>query len=363
MFKVRNEPPAPLLVNITNCRFQALIGVGGIGAGLFFALNDDHTLSREESRSGHFLDQRDYCKLHIIAHYVQTLLGPQFTTLPIGRVGDDDAGRKLIDEMKTCGMDTRFVKVCPDAKTLMSICLIYPDGTGGNLTMDDSACSRVDAQVVSEAGAEFARFTWRGVALAAPEVSLAARQKLLQLGTQHHFFRAAAFTTSEIHPAIEMGLLGMTDLLGINLDEATALASRTAEGTMPEAVVEATVGRLRELNPGIQVSITAGKQGSWAWDGKSLAYLPALPVEVASTAGAGDAHLAGLIVGLAAGLEMHQAHELATLVAALSVTSPHTINPYVDRDLLRGLAERVGMPVSNEVRALLGENREEKERQ
>ena len=132
---------------------------------------------------------------------------------------------------------------------------------------------------------------------------------------------------------------------------------------MPEAVVEATVGRLRELNPGIQVSITAGKQGSWAWDGKSLAYLPALPVEVASTAGAGDAHLAGLIVGLAAGLEMHQAHELATLVAALSVTSPHTINPYVDRDSLRGLAERVGMPVSNEVRALLRENGEEKERQ
>jgi ribokinase len=86
-------------------------------------------------------------------------------------------------------------------------------------------------------------------------------------------------------------------------------------------------------------------------------------VEVASTAGAGDAHLAGLIVGLAAGLEMHQAHELAILVAALSVTSPHTINPYADRDSLRGSAERLGMPVSNEVRALLRENGEEKERQ
>jgi ribokinase len=143
-----------------------------------------------------------------------------------------------------------------------------------------------------------------------------------------------------------MGLLGMTDLLGINLDEATALASRTAEGTMPEAVVEAAVGRLRELNPGIQVSITAGKQGSWTWDGESLAYLPALPVEVASTAGAGDAHLAGLIVGLAAGLEMHQAHELATLVAALSVTSPHTINPDVSWEALSELANRAGMELS-----------------
>jgi len=51
------------------------------------------------------------------------------------------------------------------------------------------------------------------------------------------------------------------------------------------------------------------------------------------------------------------------LLAALSVTSPHTINPYVDRDSLRGLAEQVRMPVSNEVRALLRENGEEKERQ
>ena len=51
-------------------RYRALIGVGGIGSGTFFALQGNETLGREESRLGRFLDRRDYCKLHIIAHYV-----------------------------------------------------------------------------------------------------------------------------------------------------------------------------------------------------------------------------------------------------------------------------------------------------
>ena len=45
-----------------------MIGVGGIGSGVFFALDGNHTLGREESRGGRFLDRRDYCKLHIVSH-------------------------------------------------------------------------------------------------------------------------------------------------------------------------------------------------------------------------------------------------------------------------------------------------------
>ena len=65
-------------MNVANYRYRALIGTGGIGSGMFFALDGNHTLGREESRSGHFLDRRDYCKLHIVSHYVCRLLGPGF---------------------------------------------------------------------------------------------------------------------------------------------------------------------------------------------------------------------------------------------------------------------------------------------
>jgi hypothetical protein len=50
--------------------FRCLIGTGGVGSGSFFELEGNHTLGREESRAGRFLDRQDYCKLHIITHYV-----------------------------------------------------------------------------------------------------------------------------------------------------------------------------------------------------------------------------------------------------------------------------------------------------
>jgi len=55
--------------------YRRIVGVGGIGTGLFFALEGAHDLGRDESRPARLLDVRDYCKLHIVAHYAAVLLG------------------------------------------------------------------------------------------------------------------------------------------------------------------------------------------------------------------------------------------------------------------------------------------------
>jgi sugar/nucleoside kinase (ribokinase family) len=344
---------AALRVNISDCRYRALIGVGGIGSGRFFALKGDHTLGREESRAGRFLPNRDYCKLHIISHYVKRLLGPAFATILIGKVGDDDIGRRLLQEMQDAGLDLRYVRICAGEETLFSVSFIYPDGSGGNLTTDDSACHRVDAASVAEAEPEFERFRGRGVALAAPEVPLSAREKLLQLGTEYRFLRVASFVSAEIGPVIEMGLLSHVDLLAINIHEAAAAAEMSEEDSSPESIVALALGRLREINSRLLVSITAGKRGSWSWDGKALTHVPAFPVEVVSTAGAGDAHLAGVMVGLVTGLAMPKAQELGSLVAALAITSPHTIHPEIDRQSLHAFATGLHAPLTDALRSLL----------
>jgi sugar/nucleoside kinase (ribokinase family) len=75
---------------------------------------------------------------------------------------------------------------------------------------------------------------------------------------------------------------------------------------------------------------------------------------VANTAGAGDAHLAGILVGLAAGLSLAEAQELGTLVAALSVTSADTINFDVERRSLAALAHDLQAPLTPRVHMLLG---------
>jgi sugar/nucleoside kinase (ribokinase family) len=99
--------------------------------------------------------------------------------------------------------------------------------------------------------------------------------------------------------------------------------------------------------------MTAGQQGSWTWDGLTLTHFPALRVPVASTAGAGDAHLAGILTGLATGLTLSEAQELATLVAACSVTSPHTIHFGLDRKALVALANAIQAPLQASIRTAL----------
>ena len=164
-------------------KYRVLIGTGGIGSGTFFELSGNQPLGREESRSGRFLDRRDYCKLHIVSHYVRTLVGSSLETLPIGAVGDDDAGKRLVDEMVAAGMDLRYVQVLPGEQTMFAICLVYPDGSGGNLTVDDSACARIGPEDVAAAETDFARHAGAGLALALPEVPLAARASLLAMGS------------------------------------------------------------------------------------------------------------------------------------------------------------------------------------
>jgi ribokinase len=264
----------------------------------------------------------------------------------------------LIKEMGSAGLDLRHVQIIPGMQTLYSFCYLYPDGSGGNLTIDNSACNLVGAEEVSRAETDFNAFQSHGIALAAPEVSLAARQKLLQMATQYSFWRVAAFTSAEIEPAIEMGLLAETDLLVMNRDEAAAVArirSTASDGDL-QPIVEAALARLIAINPAQQLTITGGRWGSWSWDGKNVQHLPAFPTELVSTAGAGDAFLAGVIAGRTAGMNLPEAQELGMLVAAHSVSSPHTIDPQVNRKSLNLMATKGKLGLSAQVRQFLADN-------
>ncbi len=328
----------------TTMRYDALIGTGGIGTGLCFALNGNHTLGREESRTGRFLGTRDYAKLHIIAHYVRTLIGPGFSALPVGRVGADEPGQRLCSEMAAAGLDLRYVRALDDAPTMNCICLLYPDGSGGNLTVADSACGRVDAAAVGEALPDFARFAGRGIALAVPEVPLMARAALLDLAAKYRFLRAASFTSEELRSEARANLLEQVDVLAINLDEAAALA-RVSHDLSPESIVERGVAAAKGLQPGVRIVVTAGAKGSWAWDGHRLDHFPAHAVQPVSAAGAGDAFFAGVLTGLAWGLSFDEAHALGSLAGAFSVTSPHTIHPDLNRAALAAFARESGAPL------------------
>jgi sugar/nucleoside kinase (ribokinase family) len=355
-----------------NSPYRQLLGVGGIGSGIFFHLEGDQTLGRNESRPGRLLDVRDYCKLHIVIHYVAKLLGARvsgspFHVLPVGKVGEDAPGRQVVREMTEAGIDTRLVQAMPDRPTLFSVCFQYPDGAGGNITTSNSAASVLCAEDVDgvvgllEAGASHA------IALAVPEVMLEVRQRFLQLATRTGALRVASFVPAEIESARQAGMFEMLDLVSLNEEEAGELIGCAFVSTAADAFVARCQDFLRNSYPNLQMVVSAGNGGAYGVSTGSWNHCPAPEVEVASTAGAGDAMLGGIIAALAAGIpflhakstrrvgdrRIQTALELGVLLGSYKCLSPHTIHPSAGMDALIGFGRDRGQGFCPQIEELL----------
>jgi len=135
-------------------------------------------------------------------------------------------------------------------------------------------------------------------------------------------------------------VLALVELCALNLEEAAAAAGIPHDRVLPgdpAEIAEQSVESLSRSYPRLQLSITAGKTGSWSWDRHELAFDAAAAVKVEGASGAGDAHFAGLLAGLSANLSLPEAQQVGTIVAGASVTSPHTIHPGMTSALLRSI--------------------------
>ncbi len=366
--------PSRILQFNSHSPYRQLVGVGGIGTGLFFELEGNHTLGRNESRPARLLNIRDYCKLHIISHYVAVLLGANpsgspFHVLPIGKVGADDAGRRLIEEMAAAGIDTRYVDVRPDQPTLLSVCYQYPDGSGGNITANNSVSSRLTSNDIDGCEALLADRGFRTIVLAAPEVPLEARHHLLKFATIHHAFRAAALTSAEIDTARREGFFSDVDLIAMNEDEAGMLIGEAFKAANPRPFIDRCADTLRAEQEHIQIILTVGERGAFAFAQGSWDYCPAANIPVVNTAGAGDALLGGVLAALAVGMPfigsgptrvslldrpLDSAFDFGMLLAAYTVTSPHTIHPCANLDTLLSFGQGLGITLSSAMNGYLG---------
>lgn len=195
---------------------------------------------------------------------------------------------------------------------------------------------------------------------------LAVRSHLLARAGEKGALRAASLTTAEVAEARATGLLSLVDVLALNEDEAAGLAGDPWPADDPGRFLDRCAAVLRESQPRMWVVVTAGPQGAFGFDGCSWSHVPALPVPVASTAGAGDALLGALLAGLAAGLPFaarapgslaerpfESALDLGALAAAFKVTSPHTIPPDFTLENLVAFARDHGVTFAEEVERLL----------
>jgi sugar/nucleoside kinase (ribokinase family) len=356
----------------TECGFTCAIGIGGIGAGMIYALQGDHELGRNESRLGELLDSRDYCKLHIVLHYIARLMGSRrepdsFQVWPVGVVGGDAAGRQILTEMSAAGMDTRFVRTHPALRTIFSICFMYPDGSGGNITSSNSAAAALSVDDLRAAAPYMKAAGARGIALCAPEVPLPLRRDFLKLASDCGNYRVCSFVLGEIEEARKMGLIDLADLLALNEEEASALLGDGPGHVLEERMLAQRSAALTLTLPRLRVVVSVGRRGAYGFEGGHSQHCPAPVVQPISTAGAGDALLAGVLCGLAAGIPfiipneygtgsfsgrtLRTALDLGVLNGSFSVTSPHTIHPDAAMEKLLAFAGSHGASVSESLRS------------
>jgi sugar/nucleoside kinase (ribokinase family) len=302
---------------------------------------------------------RDYCKLHIVSHYVAKLLGAeqgQFAVVPLGKVGDDAAGDFVLSEMRDVGIDTRFVEVVSGKPTLFSVCFQYPDGSGGNITTGNSAAAELSEESVDRAACLFESFGPNTIALLVPEVPLAARRHLLELAKLKGAFTAASFVSGEIAEAKLGGMFDLLNLVALNEEEAADFTGETFPNERPQGFLDALCRLVASRYPQLSVVVSVGKSGAYFADRAGWSYSPAPNVQVASTAGAGDCLLGGVLAALAAGIpaagdqrsaagtpRFENALDFGVLLATYKVSSPHTIHPSASLDELLEFAKRLGI--------------------
>ncbi len=284
---------------------------------------------------GHLLAVKDFCKLHIIFHYIAVLLRDlkvQIRIYPIGAVGDDQPANELIEMMKNAGMNLKFVRTMLDTPTLHSICFQFPDHSGGNITESKSASSLVSKDLIQEADTILGNMN--SIVLSLPEVPLSSRIEMIDLGHKNQAFVAASFVNEEFDEVRKQGILKKINLLSVNLEEAAALGNVSLKKPVNE-IVHGCIKMAKQFNPDIKLCITCGDQGIYGYEQGKLELIPVINVQVKNTAGAGDAVLSGIIVGLVLGFpfignEVRTCLRLGRLMGAMSVTSEDTINFNMD---------------------------------
>jgi len=208
------------------------------------------------------------------------------------------------------------------------------------------------------------------VALCVPEVPLELRRDFLELASDCGNYRVSSFVLGDIEEAQRMELFSLTDLLALNQEEASALLGHGPCHVLDDGLLAKFAAKLTASHPRLRMIVSAGRKGAYGFESGSSQFCPAPVLQPMSTAGAGDALLAGVVCGLAAGLPfimpnecgssfsgriLRTALDFGVLNASFSVTSPHTIHPDAALKNLFAFAESHGASISNSLRSVCHE--------
>jgi sugar/nucleoside kinase (ribokinase family) len=225
-------------------------------------------------------------------------------------VGHDANGAAFVEALARCAVRDHVARV--DGRTGTSVILVTPDGERTmNTHLGVCRQYRPEFVPVDEIRASKIFFT-TGYIFDTPN-QIAAIERAFD-AARGSGARIALDLADRFVMERSRGHLERQFALGIDLLFANADESRALTGLDPAAAA-------RELSSRVRIaSVTDGANGAYLGAGRKVEHVPARRVEVVDTTGAGDCFNAGFLRGLVAGLPLYACGELATSLAAETIT-------------------------------------------
>lgn len=235
-------------------------------------------------------------------------LGGSVTML--GKVGRDEMGRRLKDNLAAAGVDVAHVAETPDAPTGMAV--IYVSETGSNSIVVIPGANGLCDRAYIEANEEL--IAAHDIIVLQLEIPYDAVFRAIQLAKKHG--RLVVLNPAPAPDSLPAEVIASLDYFTPNETEMARIAGMPVGGT-EEAV--AAGRRLVEAGVGT-VLATLGEAGALLVTAETAQVIPTLRVEAVDTTAAGDTFNGAFVTALAEGMPEAEAIVFGNKAAAISVT-------------------------------------------
>jgi ribokinase len=225
----------------------------------------------------------------------------------LGAIGNDEFGRQRLADLTAEQIDTSAVVRIDDAPS--GVALITVEASGENrIAYVPGAINRITPENVLET---VARLQPRTI-LTTLELPIDALRALFHVG---HSAGASIILNATPGPRQFMDVIALADTLIVNETEAREILDWSPE----QSDWEAAAVRLTGLGPR-NVVITLGASGALICGPDGVRLIPAMPVAVVDSTGAGDAFCGAFAARMHGGESFESAAEAGVIAGSLAVT-------------------------------------------